>query len=78
MLTALRNVTDMYNCPCPVDMEKSLRRPRFSRKSVAGGILKMPTGAKNLQNRARWSPKCCPPGALFIFHVKLPDYTNSS
>ena len=34
-----------------------LHRPRFPGKSVAVGILKVPSGAKIQQNRARWKVK---------------------
>ena len=57
----------MYNCqkwlvnsqkpvlPRPMEGTKRLQQARFSSISVAVGILKMPSGVKNRQNRARWT-----------------------
>ncbi len=41
--------------PRPVEGANGLHRPRFSGKSVAVGILKVPSGAKIQQNRGRWT-----------------------
>lgn len=41
----------------PVEAIYTSHRARFCRKSVADGILKIPTGAKIPENRGRWSPK---------------------
>ena len=49
----------------PVEAIYTSHRARFCRKSVADGILKIPTGAKIPENRGRWSPKMLSTGRDF-------------